>query len=946
MCFKKQVTILFLYLLPSSLWAQTTAEQAENAYKQAEELFGLFVQQYEEEVYEQGLTEYQRAIENYQQLGLTNLTYADCYHKRGILYHIFGQTEEAIREYQQAINIKRQVDKSVDSLFFKELVLIGNIHFQNSNLDSAKVYYDKAERILYKYEDLYERRRLYNSLGIYYDAIGNYQQALVHYQQALSALYKSEPDYEYDKALLNNNIAQGYLKLGHYYRALEMLKSIEEGSPTTFLSLNIGFAFFNLEQYDSAIYHLKKSLRYDEAAPYETRTEIYLTALNDLGFSFLELNLIDSAAQYFNESRYINRQQLGFKNAELSKSYLGTARVKLMQDSVHQALQHYQQALIASTFDFEDTIPANNPSVNTVAISLLYQFRALHGKAGAWRQYYQQDQDTTKLVHALESYQRAIRVAQHIQKTYDNDEAKLFLVNKVAPVYEEAIATAVQLYELTGDVQYVTQAFQFSENSKAAVLAESLQDVKIKTLDGVNDSLVQEEHQLKQQITALRLQLVESQDSTQNEAYQRQLNDLEIALARTIKYLQEDEQYYQQKYQPDTLDVAALQRTLLDRDNALLEYFVGKDQLYLFLMTRQALQVVPIDRTAELDSSLQRIRQQLYGFQPGQKDDANSLSILYQYLLAPVAEEIADVSKLTVITDGPLHYLPFELLSSDGRRAHYLLRTHTLHYGYSAALLQQAIHERRGFPTKAVLAMAPFVGLHGGSAVRSQGFSLLRNSQAEIESVGGSIYTEGKATKRQFLKIAGSYNVLHLATHATVDSENPSQSFIAFYPDGHDSLTNYRLYTHELYNLRLDSVKLVVLSACETGNGQLVRGEGVMSLARAFAYAGCPNVVTTLWKADDRTSAYLTTRMHQYLKDGWEKDEALRQAKLDYLDDEGIQPSQKAPYYWAHFVFIGDPAPLYENHRVWWWIGLGGVLIAIVALLATWQRRQQAKVVA
>lgn len=141
--------------------------------------------------------------------------------------------------------------------------------------------------------------------------------------------------------------------------------------------------------------------------------------------------------------------------------------------------------------------------------------------------------------------------------------------------------------------------------------------------------------------------------------------------------------------------------------------------------------------------------------------------------------------------------------------------------------------------------------------------------------------------------------------------------------------------------MRLDSVRLVVLSACEAGNGQLVRGEGVMSLARAFAYAGCPNIVTTLWKADDRSSAQLTARLHHYLRKGWEKDEALRQAKLDYLSDPKVHPAQKAPYYWANFVFIGDPVSIYDNYRWWLVAALFLVLVAGGALL--WQQRERSR---
>ena len=115
------------------------------------------------------------------------------------------------------------------------------------------------------------------------------------------------------------------------------------------------------------------------------------------------------------------------------------------------------------------------------------------------------------------------------------------------------------------------------------------------------------------------------------------------------------------------------------------------------------------------------------------------------------------------------------------------------------------------------------------------------------------------------------------------------------------------------------------------GNGQLVQGEGIISLARAFAYAGCPNIVTTLWKAADKSTAELTTSMHHYLKKGYTKDEALRQAKLDYL--ENAHPLLRAPYYWANFVFIGDPAPIYTSYSFIWYLVIGIVIVFAVFLL-------------
>jgi CHAT domain-containing protein len=120
----------------------------------------------------------------------------------------------------------------------------------------------------------------------------------------------------------------------------------------------------------------------------------------------------------------------------------------------------------------------------------------------------------------------------------------------------------------------------------------------------------------------------------------------------------------------------------------------------------------------------------------------------------------------------------------------------------------------------------------------------------------------------------------------------------------------------------------VILSACETGSGALVKGEGVMSLSRAFTYAGCSNVITSLWKADDYSTAWLTNKVHNYLNKGLSIDRALQQAKLDYLHDPKINPRLKEPYYWAHLVFIGN---ITESHS--FPVLLVSIAIGIIVLL-------------
>ena len=535
---------------------QASLERADSLYEEAERFYNVPTPTLETD--KQAIKLYRQAVKEYDSDSDTLcFRISECYRKIGSVFQDGGKFSEALREYQKSLIIK-QLDASIhDSLYVINYILVGNIYHYLSLYDSAEYYYDQADRISQKYKVQKYASRLYNSTGNLYADVGNYNNAVIFFEKALHALDKNERHYERDKVNFISNLAHCKERLGYFRGAISLyLQLINESGAFKTAYQNLGQAYIQAKSYDSALYFLRKSL---DSQHLPTR----LAATDNIATAYFQLDMLDSAQLFFRRSARTNKERIQGNNTQLVGTYSGLAQIHQTQKNIDSTLHYYQRALINTTFDFNDSTVTANPSDITQAISLLHLFEVLRGKAFAWQQYYQQDQDATKLNHSLATYQLAIRVAQHIQKTYDNDEAKLFLVNKVAPVYEEAIATAVQLHQLTNDPQYVAQAFQFSEASKASVLTESLRDVKIKSSGQVSDSLVQEERRIKQQITALRLKLVESQDSVQNEHYRQQLIDQEIALARTIKYLQKDKHYYQRKYQPDSLDIAALQRSLL-----------------------------------------------------------------------------------------------------------------------------------------------------------------------------------------------------------------------------------------------------------------------------------------------------------------------------------------------------------------------------------------------
>ena len=203
--------------------------------------------------------------------------------------------------------------------------------------------------------------------------------------------------------------------------------------------------------------------------------------------------------------------------------------------------------------------------------------------------------------------------------------------------------------------------------------------------------------------------------------------------------------------------------------------------------------------------------------------------------------------------------------------------------------------------------------------------------------VGGDFFVGKAAHRAAFLRLAGQYRILHLAMHALSDNENPSFSSLLFSPENGDSTNANCLYANALQQIELHA-ELAILSACNTGNGRLHRGEGVFSLARAFALAGVPSTMMSLWRLPDQTAPEIMTVFYQKLKAGLPKDEALRAAKLAYLESDS---PLKHPHFWAGLVVNGNMAPLdlSKTRHFSWWAAIFVVLAAVFGWFAA-RRRQ------
>lgn len=293
---------------------------------------------------------------------------------------------------------------------------------------------------------------------------------------------------------------------------------------------------------------------------------------------------------------------------------------------------------------------------------------------------------------------------------------------------------------------------------------------------------------------------------------------------------------------------------------------------------------------------------------------------LYEKLIKPVKSQLSE--DLIIVPDGILGYIPFEALlmqkPEKAIRFHdhaYLLRDHNISYSFSATLLREMMQKKhQTTPDKAIIAYAPFFDNDTTALAKTfaddiamrRDLTPLSNSGEEAfriaKSMGGEAIVGKAATTQMFVETAQSARILHLATHGKADDKSGDYAFLAFAPSS-DSLEKGLLYVRDLYNLTFNA-DMVVLSACETGIGKLQRGEGIISLARAFAYAGAKSIVTSLWSVNDAKTKDLMLLFYQNLKKGKSKDAALRQAKLSFIA-KNIHPNAN-PFFWAAFIGIGD----------------------------------------
>ncbi|MEM8999833.1 MAG: CHAT domain-containing tetratricopeptide repeat protein [Bacteroidota bacterium] len=502
----------------------------------------------------------------------------------------------------------------------------------------------------------------------------------------------------------------------------------------------------------------------------------------------------------------------------------------------------------------------------------------------------------------------------------------------------------LDLFQKTKDEAHLIRLIQLHESVLYSKIRKRLHTVENIKFKKISDSVSTEEKLLK---ANLEKALVNPSFSPKEftDAERKWLSFLDTLKVTSPKY-------FKLKYASIEQKIGDLNNFIL-RGETVVRYLFIEKRLYALILSDTENAIIPLPYL-----NLGLYNEKLMDYQKRAHELQPVLNTLYHYLWKPLKNKIK-TKRVTIIPDGPLFNLNFDLLTEGeirsfedlGTKA--LLSDHTISYNYSLLLHnseRQLLKFERDF-----VAFAPEfnsqmksnyqTAIHDSIDLDKSYLSVLPQpfSSETAEKFGkrfsGNYYLNEKASKQLFTKNAKEHKIIHIGTHAESNNVNPELSRLVFAKNISDSTSindNY-LYTYEIYNQNLSS-NLAILTACETGKPSFQPGEGMISLAHAFNYAGSESILTSLWQIDEQSSSQILEYFYEYLEDEKPKDEALRLAKLDYL--QNAEGRTLHPQYWAGLVLMGDTAPIELSRNGHWgyWIIAGILLLLLLVYFRPWAR--------
>lgn len=854
-----------------------------------------------------------------------------------------GSYDQAERLLDEMLGLARQLsDRSEEA---KTLNAIGRVWALRRDYARALEVWQDGLRAARAGRDGESEATLTINIGLAYNELGQYEQARRWMERGLALKQAQGDRLGMGRTLINLGSAfsqqRDYARaLDHFSRALEILRPLDARYDIALARSFIGSCLAEVNQRERALEEHLEALKIYEQLGERSRVGLQLLLIGEI---YLQLEDVARARDYLLRAREICRS-LGIKTyLVIALDLLG--KLYLKTGEIGRAREHYQQALGLAA---EAKLP---PYQFAILVGLSHvEVRA--GKAQEAAHYAQRSLELAEKLavpmqaqayHAMglareamgewqaarRYFLQAIERIESLRARLAGEQMKAGFIATNMELYERALDLSRRLYRRSRRSDLLAECFGLAERYRGRALLDLLGEAQAEVRDKLGDEMRRREEQALREISSLQLALFTPRQSLSEAERQRVLQELRAAEDRfheISRHIRLESPAYAQLRYPEPYGLERTQREALLEDELLLAFSLGENASLLWAVSRQEASMHELAGRHEIERAVQSYRLLIAAPPKGAaafRRLRTSSEQLFKMLLGSASAAIEKSRRIIIIPDGILHYLPFESLMLPSGR--YLIQERALSYIPSASVLgllrRPALRQRHpaSIKTKRMELFALGVSdygrggppaaarsLYGGSGFD---FASLPHIRTEVEAIATLFPNDRRkvclddaagelAVKGE--KLSG-YRRLHFAAHGAIDQRNPSRSGIVLRAGGGEDGV---LQMAEIFRLELDA-ELVVLSACQSGLGSLIKGEGLVGIQRAFLYAGAESVAVSLWSVNDQATAHLMRELYAGLKGGLSRSEALRRAKLAMLRSNIT--AYRCPYFWAPFVLVGLP---------------------------------------
>lgn len=869
----------------------------------------------------------------------TNYNRILCYTNLGFAYKNAGNFSKTLHYHQLALDLnkKKNGKKSIGIAIAYNNLSSDYIHFGKFRL--AKTNIENAFKSLPEDFPMDHPHvgTFYNQLARCYSEIGDNRKAIDIYEKSLNIALKKYGANNSKSLYAYHNLGIMYADNQEYEKAIKCYNLAYEAHSNNFDEIHpnvpyfyggLGNAYLDLGNYTKAEAYHQKVLEIERALNVDTLTRFSFAYKNLAWIQFKKGNYAKSTEGLLKSIR-LGQEAYEAPSPQMAYNYLLLANSLSKEEKYQEAEQAFDNSFKAYNYILKNEFE----KVNRIdgLISVLIDKGLFH------KEKYKTFGSIEDLNKSSEQFQEALN-AVAFKSSQISPESKNTLGKRTREIYAHLLSntyTSSKSAILTEEQN--EQIFEYSERSKAYILLNAFLESKALQIAGIPKELVEKEFDLRVEIASLEKlkQLNTNAADTVILNISNQIADLKVASELLKKQFEVNHpEYYSARYDQSISTITSVQNEMLHQDQSLIEYVTGDSTSYLLLVNPDTFIVHEIHMDFSLKERVTKLRESLTQYHSTKgmprsqlslltKDYVRTAQQLYKKLILPIASNLN--KEIIIIPDGLLGYIPFEILLSeeptDISSFHtypYFLKNHNISYCYSATLLAEMKNRKhRQAPSKSALAIAPFYDESMSSTInksavteiatfRSDTLQALPHSGEETIAVAnitsGEKWLGSNATLDRFIKQAPDYRILHLSTHGIASDNIGDYAYLAF--RNIKAKNEYdKLLVKDIYNIPLNA-DMVVLSACKTAYGKLQKGEGIISMARAFAYAGSKSIITSHWNIDDKSTGTIMKEFYRQLGNQKTKDESLKIAKLKFMENnKGLRGH---PFYWAAFIAIGD----------------------------------------